>query len=530
MGNEPLIRPFDLYQHLVHPWTRDAEMTVWVVGMGIFVAVACALLGCFLVLRGKALLGDAISHALLAGLAGAFLISGSRGAPAMIIGAVVAGVATVVFIELIHGHTRVKEDASIAVVFSTLFALGVVLITRFTEGVDLDANCVLYGEIESSWLRTDRVWTMGIIALVMAVGIILFYKELKITSFDPATATALGIPAGVVHYALMTAVSITVVGGMEAVGAILVVTMLIAPGATAYLLTDKLWRMLMIAAGCGAASALLGYHAALWLDCSTAGAMSLVATALFVAAFAFAPRHGVIVRQVRRSRLADRIARENLLGAAYKMVSAPATSITVPASALCEQLRVLPKEFKRTCRRLQNHGWIVHDKQGQVQLTEKGFGLAKRIVRAHRLWETYLVDRMGIESDHVHPDAEEVEHILSEKLLDRLDEALEHPEEDPHGRSIPRLSELLRPGAQTRLSGLRDGDVARVIGIAPSVGDDVIKHIAELNLPLGEDLEVGRRTDKGLWTVRLPDGSVREINHESADALEMELVTPAVGA
>ncbi|MHC4444997.1 MAG: metal ABC transporter permease [Planctomycetota bacterium] len=530
MGSGSLIPAFDFYDHIVRPWSADFQITVWVMGMGIFVGVACGLLGCFLVLRGKALLGDAISHALLAGLAGAFLLSGSRGASAMIIGAVLAGVATVVFIELIHRHTRVKEDASIAVVFSTLFALGVVLITRFTEGIDLDAHCVLYGEIESSWLRTDRVWTMGIVALSMTIGIMVFYKELKISSFDPATATAMGISAGVVHYVLMTAVSISVVCGMEAVGAILVVTMLIAPGATAFLLTDKLCRMLLIAAVCGAGSAVLGYHLALWLDCSTAGAISLVATMLFVGALAFGPQHGVIMRAVRRSRLSGKIARENLLSAIYKLLPAPSLEAAVASSALCEHLRVLPKELGRTCRRLQRAGWIVSDEEGQVQLTERGLGLARRIVRSHRLWETYLVNRMGITADHAHPDAEEIEHLLSEKLLDRLDEVLEHPEEDPHGQQIPRLSELLHPGTQTRLSRLREGDVARVIGIAPSVGDEVIEHIGELNLPLGEPLDVGKRTEEGLWTVRLPDGSVREVAHESADALIMELTGPVTGA
>jgi len=422
---EGLIRSFDLFEHVIEPWTRNSEFSAWVVGMGIFVAVPCALLGCFLVLRGKALLGDAISHALLAGLAGAFLMTGSRGALAMISGAVVAGLLTVVLIELIHQRTRVKEDASIAVVFSTLFALGVVLITRYTEGVDLDANCVLYGEIEMSWLRPDRVKIMAAVALAVIAGVVLFFKELKITSFDPATATAMGIPAAFTHYALMSAVSITVVSGMEAVGAILVVAMLIAPGATAYLLTDRLYRILLLAGTIGAVSAVLGFHVALWLDCSTAGAIAVVSTALFFAAWLASPSHGVVLRVIRRSQLAARIARENFLRAAFSLHPAPAPGMAVEASVLSEQLRILPADLRRQCRRMERGGWVECDPGEQVRLTEKGFAQAKRIVRAHRLWETFLVNQMGIALDHVHPDAEEIEHILSEKLLDRVDDCWE---------------------------------------------------------------------------------------------------------
>ncbi|MCH9002080.1 MAG: metal ABC transporter permease [Planctomycetes bacterium] len=521
MPSDTLIPAFDFATHVVRPWTTDIEITLWVLLMGVSIAVGCAILGCFLILRGKALLGDAISHALLAGLAGAFLVSGSRSVTVMLIGAILAGLLTVFLIEVIHRHSRVKEDAAIAVVFSALFALGVVLITRYTEGVDLDAQCVLYGEIETAWLRTGSVKVMAVITGLVILGVILVFKELKITSFDPMTATAIGIPAGLVHYGLMTAVSVTVVAGMEAVGAILVVAMLIAPGATAYLLTDSLKRMLVLAAACGAASAVLGYHLALWLDCSTAGAMALVATGQFMVALLASPSHGIVMMAIHRARLSARIVRENILSAVYHM-RAELTGETVALDALANKLRIMPTLLNRSCRRLQRQGWLQRAESG-VSLTKLGADLARRTVRAHRLWEAFLVDQMGVAEDHVHPDAEKIEHILGEKLLDRLDDILGHPMLDPHGRSIPRKPELFRVGAETDLSSLREGDKARVKGIVSTADERLTERITTLHLPLGDEIAVEARNDAGDWVISLPDGKRLTVDHEMADAILVEV-------
>ena len=523
MPDERLIPAFDFFAHVVRPWTTDLTTTLWIVAMGIFVAVPCALLGCFLVLRRKAMIGDAISHALLAGLAGAFLVSGSRGTVPMIAGALVAGLLTVGLIEVIRRQSRIKEDAAMAVVFTALFALGVVLITRFTEGVDLDAQCVLYGEIEYAWLRSQRVQGMAVIALAVAFGVVLFFKELKITSFDPACATAMGVPATLIHYLLMLAVSLAVVGGLEAVGAILVVTLLIAPAASAYLWTDSLKRMLLISAALGAVSSVLGYHLALWLDCSTAGAISVVLAGTFAVSLVGSPRYGLAMRGLRRWQLTVRIARENFLKAIYEL--APEATGSVPVPALADKLRVLPAGLARTSRRLQRRGWVEPVDGGAVKLTPRGAGLAHRVVRAHRLWKRFLVDKMGIATDHVQPDAEQIEHLLTERFLDRLDDLLGHPDTDPDGQDIPRALDVLGEGSVMPLSQLRTGDVARVCGIRPGTGAARSTRIAELQLPLGVDVTIGPRGPGGQWTITLRDGSTREIAHALADAIEMELRT-----
>jgi manganese/zinc/iron transport system permease protein len=256
-----------------------------------------------------AMLGDAISHAVLPGIAIAFLFSGSRAPLPMLVGAGALGVLTTFVIETLHRRGKLQQDASIGVTFTWLFALGVILISLYAGQVDLDQECVLYGEIAyvplDTWvtgsgipLGPRAIWTLGILFILNFLFVSLGYKELKITAFDPALATSLGISATLWHYLLMGMVSMTTVGAFESVGAILVVAMLIAPPATAYLLTDRLNRMLIYAVAIGATSAAGGYLLATWLDGSIAGAMAVVAGFQFLLAFLFAPTQGLIPKRL----------------------------------------------------------------------------------------------------------------------------------------------------------------------------------------------------------------------------------------
>ena len=208
--------------------------------MGFFVTTACGLVGNYLILRRMALVGDAISHSVLPGIAIAFLLAKSRSSFAMFLGALVAGVVTTVLIEVIHKKSRVKQDAAIGIAFTSLFAVGVILISVFASKVDLDQECVLYGEI--AFVPLEEMVTLGgltlgplsvvrmaAVTLVIALLVGCFYKELLVSSFDPALAVSLGINSTVVHYALMAMLSVVVVSAFEAVGAILVVAMLILP-------------------------------------------------------------------------------------------------------------------------------------------------------------------------------------------------------------------------------------------------------------------------------------------------------------
>ncbi len=284
----------------------------WTAGTAVVCSVACGVLGCFLVLRRMSLLGDAISHAILPGLALAFIITQSRAPGPMIAGAMVVGVLTALLSGALNRWGKVPEDASMGVVFTTLFAIGVLLITLAARNVDLDPGCVLYGSIELVSLEVIRLgpiemprafaW-LGAVLLLNVTLLIIFYKELKIVCFDPALATTLGISATAVHYGLMTAVATTSVAAFESVGSILVIAMLVAPGATAHLLTDRLSRMLLIAAGVASASAIIGYIGAVALDTSVAGMIASTSLALFMLAVLVAPRQGVLARVMRWRRL-----------------------------------------------------------------------------------------------------------------------------------------------------------------------------------------------------------------------------------
>jgi manganese/zinc/iron transport system permease protein len=292
----------------------------WIVIVGALAAVACALLGNFLVLRKMSMMGDAISHAVLPGLAIAFLITGARASFTMFIGAAVVGVLTAVFTQWVSRFGKVDEGASMGIVFTTLFAAGLLLIVQAADSVDLDPGCVLYGAIELTPL--DVVWRGELFGMDLAVPraamvlvcvllinlacVMAFFKELRIVCFDSALATTMGINANLIHYLLMTLVAVTTVAAFEAVGSIIVIAMLIVPPAAAHLLTDRLDVMVILSALFAVVTAVLGHVSALtvpvWFgftDTSTSGMMAVMAGLLFVVVAFCAPRHGILVKKFR---------------------------------------------------------------------------------------------------------------------------------------------------------------------------------------------------------------------------------------
>lgn len=308
-----LIPAFDFHQVFVLPWTRDFALFGWIGLMGFCVAVACGLVGNYLILRRMALMGDAVSHSVLPGLVVAFLWSGSRNTGAMFIGALAAGALTTVLIEGIHRLSRVKQDAAIGITFSSLFAIGVVLTSLFAQQIDLDADCVLYGEIAFVPLEPMVTWgglvlgpvsvvRMAAVALGVAVLVAVFYKELLVSSFDAGLARSLGVNPTLVQYGLMAALSLVVVSAFEAVGAILVIAMLILPGATASLLTTRLPRIHALSIVHAAVSAWLGVSLGVWLDCSIGAAMVVAGAALFGLVWLLSPSQGLINRGLRQFR------------------------------------------------------------------------------------------------------------------------------------------------------------------------------------------------------------------------------------
>ncbi len=295
------IPAFNFQRMVVSPWTDAIDTYGWMVLMAFLVTATCGLVGNYLILRRMALVGDAISHSVLPGLAIAYLVSGALTIPFMFAGALAAGLLTTVLIEFIHTRSRIKADAAIGITFCTLFALGVVIINVFASKVHLDTDCVLYGELSFLHRGVDeiaprQVLVMGGVCAVVVSLIVLFYKELLVSSFDASLSASLGFPPRFIHFALMAVLSITVVAAFESVGAILVIAMLILPGATSQLLSTRLPTCLWLSVAIAAVSAVGGLHLSLWLDCSMAAAVVVCAAFLFVLAWMFGPR-GVLRRR-----------------------------------------------------------------------------------------------------------------------------------------------------------------------------------------------------------------------------------------
>lgn len=280
--------------------------------IAILVSLACALPGCFLVLRKMSLMSDAISHALLPGIVIGFLLTGSLASPLLIVGAVIMGLVTVSLTELLSRTNLVKEDAAIGMVFPFLFSIGVILVTRLAGNVHLDTDAVLLGELAfAPFNRLElagvdmgprNLYVMGGILLFNLAFLLLFYKELALSTFDKGLAASMGFKPGLLHYALMLCVSITAVGAFDSVGSILVVALMIAPPASAFMLTRRLPRMLMLSALLATLAAGLGYWVSYWLDTSIAGCIAVANGAVFFLTFLFAPRRGVLAAMGMRRR------------------------------------------------------------------------------------------------------------------------------------------------------------------------------------------------------------------------------------
>ncbi len=352
-----------------------------------FVAAACALPGVFLVLRRMAMMSDAISHTALLGIVIAFFITKSLTSPLLLIGATLIGVITVSLVELLNRTQLVREDAAIGLVFPAIFSVAVILISRFAEDVHLDLDAVLLGELAFAPFNRIKLfgldfgpkalYTTGGILLLNLIFILLFYKELKLATFDAALAAALGFSPVLIHYALMTLVSLTAVGAFDAVGSALVVAFMIAPPAAAYLLTDRLSRMLIYSALLGIFCAISGYWLAYLLDASIAGAMATMTGASFLLAYLFAPERGLLAQARRR--------REQRIEFAITMLTMHIANHTAAQEAeaendvarLNEHLKWTP-QFTMEIAGMAEQAGLVTQKDGLLTLTASGLRRANQ--------------------------------------------------------------------------------------------------------------------------------------------------------
>lgn len=256
----------------------------------IMVGIICGVIGSFIVLRGLALMGDAISHAVLPGVAISYMLGIN-----FFYGAVITGMLTAVGIGFVTQNSRIKSDSSIGIVFSAFFALGIILISKAQTATDLTQ--ILFGNVLA--VRTSDMWMTLIIGAIVLLVVILFYKELLVSSFDPTMAAAYGLPTKLIHYTIMILLTMSTVASLQTVGVVLVVAMLITPASTAYLLTNKLSTMIILSACFGAFSAVVGLYFSFVYNLSSGAVIVLVTTGLFLIAFIFAPQQGVLWKFIR---------------------------------------------------------------------------------------------------------------------------------------------------------------------------------------------------------------------------------------
>jgi len=413
----------DFTEVLQYPWAYRALIASCLVGL------LCGSLGVFIVLRNMALIGDALAHAILPGIVVAFVLVGYS-TLAFFIGAVAAGLITAVAITWIQHSSNTKNDAAIGIAFTAMFAIGVIGISRISrnEGVHLDLKDFLFGNILG--VSDQDLMLTGTVAVFTIMALLVFYRPLFATTFQSTIAHTMGINTRMVHYFLMLLLSFAVVAALRTVGVILVVAMLITPAATALLLARRLPRVLILASGIGLLTALTGFYISVVVETTPGPAMTVCATGFYLLALVFAPERGILSRFFKRRTMRRKVLEEDILKRAVKPSSDPQhwlAELNLSQPGMNKYLQLLSK--KGLMQRV-NDQWV---------LTATGQQRANEIIRAHRLWETYLVEKAGMTEAQIHLDAEALEHSLNFELLDEIEELLGYPSADPHGSPIPQV-------------------------------------------------------------------------------------------
>lgn len=444
------------WEQAVRFWTLEDRSVRNAFFGSIFLGISCGVLGSFIVVRKLALVGDTLSHAVLPGVALGFLWAGGKDPIVIFIGATVAGLVGTVLVSLIKGTTHIKEDSALGMVLAGFYAVGICLFTmiqRMPLGSKSGIDKFLFGQAAA--LSKADVQLMGAVCILAVVLVVFAYKELLSTSFDSAFARTVGIPVRFFHHLLMLVLAFSVVVALQAAGVVLVSALLIIPAATAYLLTDRMHWMLVLAAAFGCLSGVAGsFFSFLGNDLPTGPFMVLGASSVFATAFLFAPRYGLLPRRLRRLSRARSIQLENTLKAAYQVREASLFKEEgIPLRVLAERRNAPLEQVHKEADALVRRGLAGYNPakpsgsphltgDREILLTPEGWQRACEIVRNHRLWELYLTDAAHYDADHVHEDAEQIEHILGDDIVRQLERRLNNPARDPHGKMIPSQEDI----------------------------------------------------------------------------------------
>lgn len=443
------------FTHITMFW--DWNIDGWIVVAGALAAVASSLLGCLLMLRRMSLIGDAISHSVLPGIATAVLVFQTKSNSWIFFAAALSGLFAVWLSSAIKKWGGVEESAAIGIVFTSLFSIGLVMVFRSDSFLDLDPACILFGSLETSILATsttgighipDIVISLAMVCGLNAIAIMALFKEWRITTFDPEFANTQGISDRLFHYLLAALVSVTCIAAFEAVGTVLVVAMLVIPAATSYLLGRSLPSIFVLSvliailfAACGHLSAITIPKLFGLKSLSSSAMMAAVGGLFFSLAVLFGPQSGLVAQWLRARKINFQILQDDLLALLYRAAernktagqNAPCTMLVSEMSSLVE--RPL-KHLRKAIRQLEKNSLIISTGDC-CQLTEAGSKAAQNLVRSHRLWEKFLTNEMNLAENKVHPHAEKWEHVTNSNMRIELDAVTGNASRDPHGREIP---------------------------------------------------------------------------------------------
>jgi len=416
----------------------SAEWAIRALIASSLVGVMCGVIGAFIVLRNMSLIGDALSHAILPGIVVAFLIVGYS-TIGFFVGSVLAGLIAAVGITWIQHNVKTKNDAAIGIVFTSMFSLGVIGISYISNrpggGVHLDLGDFLFGTVLG--ISNEDIILTAITTVFTLISVIIFYRHLFVTTFQPVIAETMGISVKFIHYFLMLLLSFAVVSSLRTVGVILVVAMLITPASTAMLLTNKLKNVVILSGVFGLLAAVLGLLSAILLNTTPGPAMCIVATILYFIAAIFSPEKGLLFKYFNQLNQKKKIEQEDII----KLITKQKETQSISSQKIQEILGYSKSRVKSNISILIKDG-LLQESKGEYRLTIKGNSNAQALVRAHRLWETYLVNKTGLNEGQIHPDAERLEHLLTAEMIDEVDQALGYPDSDPHGSPIPKKGHI----------------------------------------------------------------------------------------
>lgn len=416
----------------------DPNIISVVVG-AVLLTSSSAVVGTFTFLKKKALVGDAVAHAVLPGICLAFILSGNKNPIILLIGAFLTGWLSLISLDYITNKSKLKEDTAIALVLSVFFGLGILLLTYIQHSgnaAQTGLDSFLFGKAAA--LVGSDLWVFSGVATTLLFTVAFFFKELKLIAFDPAFATAIGLPVRAIDQLLTTLTVLAVVTGIQAVGVVLMAAILITPAAAARFWTHSVFKMTIIAAIMGGLSGLTGAYVSFIAPAMPTGPwIVMVISAIALLSFFFAPKRGVVSRYLQQRHLQQSIMDENLLKELFHIGEVDNQPFKARSISAIIEERYFPKAvLLQSLKRLKKEGFLTQHK-GLWAFTKVGHKKGKRMVKLHRLWELYLSEYLKIAPDHVHEDAETIEHVITPEIEARLEQMLSFPKEDPHKSSIP---------------------------------------------------------------------------------------------